>query len=165
MSPRPVDAPQQGRPLADRFWERVDRGDGCWLWTAGTNQAGYGMLRRPRARRMELATRISWEIHNGAIPPGACVLHACDTPACVRPDHLFLGSKGDNNRDRHAKGRSRGGSMRGDRNPRAKLSASAAREIRRRRAAGERFCDLSRAFGVTRETVRDVVRGRLWAWA
>lgn len=58
-----------------------------------------------RPNKARLAHRISWAIHHGEIPQGFGVLHKCDTPACVRPDHLFLGTQRDNNLDRDKKGR------------------------------------------------------------
>jgi hypothetical protein len=87
----------------DRFWSRVDKTDGCWLWTGWTSRFGYGRIKRDN--RECLTHRVSWELTNGPIPDGMCVLHRCDVPACVRPDHLFLGTKTDNAADRTAKGR------------------------------------------------------------
>lgn len=149
--------------VVSRFWPKVDkRGpEECWPWKAGADPRGYGWMRV--GPRMEHSNRVSWRIHFGE-PGELCVLHRCDNPRCVNPAHLFLGTKGDNNRDRHEKGRSRGGSRPGTENPAAKLTPEKVREIRERRANGERWCDLARAFGVARETIRDVVRGRLWAW-
>ena len=98
------------RPVEERFWEKVQKTEGCWLWT-GCMRAGkfqYGRLRFPR--RMELAHRASWILAYGPIPPGdgfhgTCVLHRCDNPRCVRPDHLFLGTMKDNIHDMFRKGR------------------------------------------------------------
>lgn len=85
-----------------RFWGRVNKTDGCWLWTGWALNSGYG--EHGRARRM-LAHRYSYALANGPIPKGQLVLHKCDTPLCVRPDHLFLGTDADNMRDRWTKGR------------------------------------------------------------
>jgi hypothetical protein len=74
---------------------------GCWFWN-GTLSNGYGKMGR------QLAHRLSWEAFNGPIPDGLFVLHKCDTPPCVNPDHLFLGTHGDNVRDCLAKGRHKG---------------------------------------------------------
>jgi hypothetical protein len=78
---------------------------GCWIWTgsyAGDGRNEYGVT--PARER---AHRVSWLIHRGPIPKGLCVCHKCDTPLCVNPDHLFLGTHGDNARDRARKGRNR----------------------------------------------------------
>lgn len=76
---------------------------GCWLWTSSFHQDGYGIMRDNG--RMRLAHRISWELHNGAIPHGMCVCHKCDVRCCVNPDHMFLGSLRDNAIDMARKGR------------------------------------------------------------
>ncbi len=150
-----------------RFWARAVKRDGCWEWTGGWN--GTGVRARPVVVRWSrpklsrvLASRVSWEIHRGPIPDGLCVLHHCDNPECTNPDHLFLGTVLDNNRDRHEKGRSRGGSSPGVLSPHAKLTAEQVTELRAARAAGARHCDLARRFGVTRETVRDIAKRRIW---
>ena len=93
------------RPLVERFWEKVVKTPTCWLWTAAA-QGGYGVIGDPhRKGRVLRAHRVSWELHDGPIPSGMDVLHRCDTPACVRPDHLFLGTAADNIADMFAKGR------------------------------------------------------------
>jgi HNH endonuclease len=91
-------------PISTRFWPKVKKTATCWLWTGYIDNKGYGkMWRRPQ--KAAIASRVSWELHNGPIPEGMNVLHRCDNPACVRPEHLFLGTIMDNNRDRYAKGR------------------------------------------------------------
>lgn len=91
-----------------RFWSKVNKSGDCWLWTASKRNKGYGAFVYVVDGEIVQgrAHRFSWELHFGPIPEGLCVLHKCDTPACVRPSHLFLGSKADNNRDMHEKGRS-----------------------------------------------------------
>jgi hypothetical protein len=93
-------------PFAARFWAYVDKSGEHWLWTGTTNAKGYGVLSRGgRAAGKVLAHVASWELHNGPVPTGLSVLHRCDTPPCVRPECLFIGTKLDNNRDMTAKGR------------------------------------------------------------
>lgn len=87
------------------FWMKVDKvGDGgCWLWTGAKRWDGYGRLQIPG--RQLTAHRYSWELAEGPIPDGMHVLHYCDTPGCVNPGHLWLGSHDDNMRDRSRKNR------------------------------------------------------------
>lgn len=94
------------RPVAERFWSYVQRGDECWTWIGARDANGYGRLSLP-GRGTIGAHRVSWELHRGEIPDGLCVLHRCDNPPCVWPEHLFLGTHADNVADRIAKGRSR----------------------------------------------------------
>jgi hypothetical protein len=93
-------------PIETRLWEKVQKepNGGCWLWTGGTTNGGYGVIGVGRGR-LHRAHRISWEIANGPIPDGLKVLHRCDNPPCVNPAHLFLGTQVDNMRDCAAKGR------------------------------------------------------------
>jgi len=94
------------RPLEERFWDKVDKSDGCWLWTAALNPDGYGrFVVQMSPQKVRGAHRVAWELMNGAIPNGLSVLHQCDTPACVNPEHLFLGTQQDNVADMVAKGR------------------------------------------------------------
>lgn len=85
------------------FWARVVKEDGCWRWVGAIDRGGYG--RFTVRRRAIRAHRYAWEAVNGPVPTGLCVCHHCDNPRCVRPDHLFVGTYADNNRDRDAKGR------------------------------------------------------------
>jgi HNH endonuclease/helix-turn-helix resolvase-like protein len=90
-------------PIELRFWPKVNKTETCWLWLGSRAPEGYGHLNT--VGKMKLAHRVSWELCNGPIPDGICVLHKCDNPPCVRPDHLFLGTKLDNPTDRLIKGR------------------------------------------------------------
>ena len=93
----------QSIPLEKRFWEKVQRSDGCWIWTAHVGFDGYGRIGVGRSCRK--APRVCWQICFGEIPVGVYVLHTCDNKLCVRPDHLYLGNNSDNMKDRSARGR------------------------------------------------------------
>lgn len=94
------------RSKLDRFWEKVDRSGDCWTWIP-TARSGFGYGKFAINRTMINAHRASWILNFGEIPDGRFVLHKCDNPPCVRPDHLFLGTHTDNMRDMLSKGRGR----------------------------------------------------------
>lgn len=159
--------------LLDRFWSKVERSDGCWLWTASTNSNGYGQLfvaKEPGARPIA-AHRLSWMLHNGAIPERLWVLHRCDNPRCVRPDHLFLGTSDDNVADMHAKGRASAPPRtdvlppvrRGERNGSAVLTELEVRAMRELAARGFAMRELARRFKVARGTVKSVLIYKTWS--
>lgn len=92
--------------LARRFWSRVDASGGphaCWLWVGKAHIKTYGVISSTTAHR------VSWVLHNGPIPGGCWILHVCDNPPCVNPDHLYLGSARDNSRDKRLRGHSNKG--------------------------------------------------------
>ena len=142
------------------FWSKVSKSPhGCWNWTAHTDKGGYGTLSVGASPCK--SHRFSWMIHRGAIPEGLGVLHKCDNPRCVNPDHLFLGTNTDNTEDRDAKGRQ----VQGDRHPDAKLTSEDVKEIRsvfvpRSRKTGARA--LARKFGVAKSTLLGVVNRTTW---
>ena len=140
----------------ERFWRKVDKSGVCWVWTGARQGNGYGQLTRDRAHH--LAHRFSWAMHHGAIPGGVDVCHKCDNPSCVRPDHLFLGSRLDNMQDAMKKGRIPGG----ERHYAALLDDDRVREIRRRLAAGEGPAAVGRAMGLEMKHVSLVGRGKRW---
>lgn len=145
--------PSIRRPLHERFWEKVDRSggdDACWIWTGAIISTGYGSIRIDG--RGKLSHRISWELVNGSIPQNKLVLHKCDNPPCVNPEHLFIGTYLDNVVDMYAKRRGR-----------AKLTEEKVKEIRRRRAGGESRVVLSREYGVTHAAIYLIDTGKNWA--
>jgi HNH endonuclease len=91
-------------PVEERFERYFERKPGCWLWTGSTGSKGYGQINRGDGRP-ERAHRVAWMKFRGPIPDGLHVLHRCDNPGCVNPDHLFLGTDGDNMYDKTSKGR------------------------------------------------------------
>lgn len=156
--------------IAERFWTKVDK-EGpvlrpelgpCWLWTGDQHNAGYGRLTNwvdGRRAKPLYAHRVSWELAHGERPAGFDVLHRCDNPPCVNPDHLFLGTQLDNMRDRDAKGRVR----HGDQHVAARLTAEKVRRIRALYATGAvSHRQLGKLFDVSHVTIGDVLEGKTW---
>lgn len=154
MSRNGPTGPYKRKPLADRFWPKVRRGEGCWEWTASTTSGGYGQLASGGGVTYGTpkplpAHRVSWELHFGPIPEGMEVCHRCDNRICVRPDHLFLGTHSENVADMVAKGRS----------PNRKLTADEVSEIRRLHSEGYSARRLARDFGLDKVNILKIVRG------
>lgn len=151
----------------------VRKTDTCWLWT-GYLVGGYGYISRGGREGANLrAHRVAWELFRGEIPPGLMVCHHCDVPACVNPDHLFLGTALDNKRDEIQKGRQAPPEVKrhqGVKNGRAKLSDDDVREIREAYASLPKkryvvrggLTAIARRFRVHPDIVRRVARGESW---
>lgn len=134
---------------------------GCWLWEGSTNEDGYG--RFWNGHRRIGAHRQSWIEARGQIPVGLSVLHRCDNPACVNPNHLFLGTQLDNISDMKTKGRARNRPHLGEQHPMAILTESQVIEIRRRYAEGSvMMAHLGAEFGISRQSVSDVIKRKSW---
>lgn len=174
-----IDIPTiRARPVAARFWEKVDLSGECWLWTGGVDAEGYGRFQIARVSR--LAHRVSWELAKGPIPDGMAVLHKCDRPACVAPHHLFLGTQIDNIADCVAKGRqgratgTRNGAYThperrarngGERNGNAKLSVETISRIREMRATGMTQSKIASVVGISRSGISRILTGVSWVGA
>jgi hypothetical protein len=142
-------------PAAIRFWSKVKKASGCWLWTGAVGKVGYGNFGTGGGVTVG-AHRFSYELHCGPVPDGKLVLHRCDNRLCVRPDHLFLGTHKDNTADASNKGRL----ARGERQGGAKLTADQARTI----YTSEKTQDqLAAEFGVSQAQVYRIRAGRAWA--
>lgn len=100
---------------------------GCWLWTGAKSSSGYGHL-GIKGKNVK-SHRLSWLLFHGKIPDGMEVCHTCDNPACVNPNHLFLGTHQENMEDMKNKGRAVG--FPGEFNPKAKLCYTEVLEIRK----------------------------------
>ena len=177
---------RKGRTVQDR----LERGFipvpfcGCWIWEGARRSRRYGIIKvRGKA---EAAHRISWMVYRGDIPDGMHVLHHCDTPLCVNPDHLFLGTHQDNMDDKERKGRGnratglrngrytkpertcRGdnhparrilGLRAGERNGRAKLTRDHILAIRASDLSSRK---LAQAYEVSKTTIGKIRKGKLW---
>lgn len=137
--------------VVKRFWSKVDKSGDCWEWQACRSN-GYGSFDKKRAHR------ICWELTFGSIPDGFDVLHHCDNKACVRPNHLFLGTNGDNNRDRATKGRSAYGEANGN----SKLKATDVLRIREL-AIFKTQRSVARMFGISQAQVSSIITREQWA--
>lgn len=159
--------PKARTPIEDRFWPKVDkRGpDDCWLWNSTKNEHGYGLIGAGgKYGGMILAHRFSWELHRGDIPEGHCALHKCDTPACVNPGHLFLGTRADNNADMEAKGRAVKVGSPGEKNAASKLTADDVLAIRRDYVPGKvTQTTLADRYGVHVSLISLVITRKAWA--
>lgn len=134
-----------------------EKDSGCHLWSAAIGPGGYGnfgIMRRPY-RNTHVAHRVSWALNRGPIPVGMKVLHKCDNPPCVNPDHLFLGTQRDNVEDCVRKGRLN--SRKGEANCKAKLTTEQIRYIRSSRERG-----LGRRYGVLANQIYKIRKRIAW---
>lgn len=152
--------PRQSLPLEVRFrrigWTVTE--SGCWEWN-GFRSKGYGLInsgiRTARGHHIPLvASRASWIIFRGEIPEDMVICHKCDNPPCVNPDHLFLGTKHDNNRDMAEKKRT----LNGERRPQSKLTDVEIDQIRQEYSTGQ-FSqrELGEKYGVSQSAVSLIV--------
>jgi HNH endonuclease len=164
-----------------RFWSKVERRRGCWIWKARVDRGGYGIFSLSR-RRLVRAHRQAWLMLRGRLPPSGCLLHRCGDRRCVNPAHLYVGSahdshimrrpSGTSSRPGHAQARPRGrrhwthrqpGKVRrGERSNLSKLRAAQVLRIRALHAQGVSVDELARRFRVVRETIGNIVHFRTW---
>jgi hypothetical protein len=156
------------RPSCTResgLWPRVAKSAGCWEFNGPRHGKGYGRYRV--SGKYVWAHHVSYELTYGPIPNGLFVLHHCDNPPCVRPDHLFLGTIRDNAEDMVRKGRQfserrREAQPRGEAHGSAKLTAAQVIEIRRQATANIRHGVLAAQYGVARRTISEIAQGKRW---
>lgn len=151
---------------ADRFWAKVDKSGECWEWTGLRYQTGYGRTCF-HGKGNSYAHRVAYELTNGPIPAGMCVMHTCDNPPCTRPDHLKLGTVADNMADRDAKHRGyfeRRPPIKGENHPRAKLTTDQVIQMRYFYNHGlARQVELSTIFGISCQTINNIVHRIGWS--
>ena len=148
---------RMGTPI-ERFEKKVspEPNSGCWLWL--NTQERYGLFHFCPGN-IDGAHRAAWRLFRGPIPDGLFVLHRCDVPRCVNPDHLFLGTQLENRRDCQRKNRVARGASIGN----AMLTEDIVATIKCRHRSGERPIDIARSLNLKRVTISAVVTGRNWA--
>lgn len=148
--------------VAERFWAKVERRgpDECWPWIATRNNGKFNYGHFQFMGRVRKASRISYMLSHGDIPPRMVVMHTCDNPPCVNPSHLKLGTQHDNVLDCAKKGRR--ANLKGEDHPRAKLKKSDVDAIRDAYAEGVSAADLAKSFGVNRGQIHSIMARRAW---
>lgn len=173
-------------PFEERFWGRVQKTDGCWLWTGNKMRRGYGITYNAgiyEGGKREPAHRISYRLAYGDFPKNLLVCHHCDNPPCVKPDHLFLGTHKDNFLDAKNKNRVPTGvrhwtsvkpelikrgfksperALSGSTNPNSRLTEKDVSRIRFLRSKGSKYADLAKAFNVKQDTIEGICLRRSW---
>gem|GEM_PF-1246966 len=143
--------------MKEAFEKFFDKTDGCWEWKGGKKNYGkklpYGSFSF-RDKRTNIAHRISYELYRGLIPKGLIVMHICDNPPCVNPDHLKVGTYLDNQKDKVRKGRGKV----------EKLSEEEVKEILSRFKMGVKGCRIAKDFGISQSTASSIKHRKLWAW-
>lgn len=147
--------------LEERFWRKVSKTEQCWIWTGNRRPNGYGAIQEgAKGSRTLSAHRLSYEMHCGPIPDHHVVMHTCDNPSCVRPDHLLVGTYQENMDDMWAKGRGRPAVNLGEASGRAKLTDERVRFIRANPRMGHK--EIADLWGLSPNAVRGVRIGRTW---
>lgn len=157
-------------PIEDRFFSKVNQNGPypknrklgrCWSWTGTVksrvvNHQRYGLMGKGGKHGGSVrAHRVSWTIHFGSIPTGKFILHVCDNSNCVHPNHLFLGTQGDNIRDMWNKGRG----LSGEKAPWSRLTESQVSAIR---SSSLSQSVLAWRFGIAQQTVSEIKLGKIW---
>ena len=130
------------------FLSKIKTSEGCCNWDGSTNGVGYGLVRYKGVN--ETTHRLAYRLTKGSIPKGMEVCHKCDNRRCINPDHLFLGTYGDNSRDMVRKRRCRA----------SKLSDEGVKDILKSYCKGETYNSLMTRYGVSESTVLRIIMGR-----
>jgi hypothetical protein len=142
--------------IKERFFQKVNKTSTCWIWTATKNGDGYGHFSHKKF--IYKAHRFSWMLLYGDIPKGVLVLHKCDNPPCVNPEHLFLGTDKDNVHDAIRKGRR--ADLKGEQRYNCKIKDSMVPSIRDMYLQGHSLKAVAKVFGVDATTIHKIVIGK-----
>jgi HNH endonuclease len=141
------------RPLEEYFIPEPN--SGCWLWLGAVDQDQYGIGWDTELKRNMRAHRMVYEILVGPIPSDKKLLHRCDNPCCVNPDHMTIGTTAENNADMREKGRHAFGIRHG-------MNKLSEQEVIAIREAEGTHQEISNRFGISKATVTHIKNGRLW---
>ena len=150
-------------PLIDRFWRNIDKksDNECWMWKAGVNSKGYGVLGEGGKGGKSLsAHRFSYELHHGEIPSNNVVMHICDNPSCVNPNHLTIGTSKDNTQDAVIKNRLKSVFISGENHILAKLNVSQVEYIKNN--PDIKGNQLAKMFNVSTSTISNIRNNKRW---
>lgn len=152
----------RSKGIMKRFWDKVNKTNYCWNWTASGRGLGYGVFYY-EGKRYD-SHRFSWFLANKEFPK-LFVCHKCDNRACVRPSHLFLGTHKDNMMDASRKGRNRSkrkGVPTGRPAANRKLSPNQVLEIKNLVNNGKKKKDCADIYKVNERAIRDIIAGRTY---
>jgi hypothetical protein len=148
----------KGQPLEQRFWKNIEKTDECWLWKGALRgRVGHGVI--TVGQRIRAAHRVSYEMNVGPIPDGMVVRHLCNTPNCVRPDHLAVGTRAENSADRMKSKRQAVGLDSGH----AKITEDQVIEMRCLYREGVSVTDLAERYGLDVVAIYLAITGKNWA--
>jgi hypothetical protein len=140
--------------IIDRFFNKVNKTEGCWIWMAYRSPLGYGVFNV--RSKLHSAHRVSWVISNQQpLDSRDYILHKCDNPKCVNPDHLFKGNQFDNMRDCRSKGRLILPLCR-------RMSEPLAKNVMALSKAGISYQHIEKWFSIPRTTVKQIIDGSTW---
>ena len=152
--------PKLTRKIKERFWMKVTVTSPieCWLWTGCLDSYGYGLF--GINKKLYKSNRVSYQLHFGALSTKMYVLHKCDTPACVNPNHLFLGTQKDNVKDMMIK--NRGNRAKGEAVNTCKLNKYQVLKIKKLFKSGISGYKLARLYKVSHPAIYAILRNRSW---
>ena len=147
--------------LFDERWS-LDEATGCWLWTGAMFEEGYGHFSSRYLGRkwIEGAHRVSWQLHHGEIPDDLFVCHHCDTPRCVNPSHLFLGTSRENTHDAVKKNRMNRAF--GEKGNAVKIKADDVTDILWLSSLGVSANEIAKSYAINGQSIRNIIRGITW---